>query len=161
MGKLQREDFWRFPNFLGGSRGSRPLALLAVLGRVLADAILERGLKAAHLDWLDYQTDKQIQNENHMRKILELFCGSSAGRDRARMKQKARRREPIVGQEAVSARRRKRHAVHNQWSQPRQVRLDPADCLSVKGVTTPKQRFDRAVGPVVARFSGGPAAPRT
>jgi len=89
------------------------------------------------------------------------------------VKQKARRRAPTGGQEAVSARRRKRHAVRNQWSQPRhgsalayarlgslesraplarRLWLNPADCLSVKGVTTPKQRFDRAVGPVVARF---------
>ena len=72
--------------------------------------------------------------------------------DHCRINTILRRREPIVGQEAVSARRRKRRAVRNQWSQPRHGRLNQADCLSVKGVTTPKQRFDRAVGPVVARF---------
>ena len=60
--------------------------------------------------------------------------------------QAARRREPTVGQEAVSTRSRKRHPVRNQWFTPRQGRLKTACCLSEKGVATAKQRFDRAVG---------------
>ena len=67
--------------------------------------------------------------------------------------QAARRREPTVGQEAVSTRSRKRHPVRNQWFTPRQGRLKTACCLSEKGVATAKQRFDRAVGTAGAPLS--------
>ena len=60
--------------------------------------------------------------------------------------QAARRREPTVGQEAVSTRSRKRRPVRSQWSPSRQGRLKTAYCLSARGVATAKQRFDRAVG---------------
>ena len=67
--------------------------------------------------------------------------------------QAARRREPTVGQEAVSTRSRKRRPVRSQWSPPRQGRLKTACCLSARGVATAKQRFDRAVGTAGAPFS--------
>ena len=67
--------------------------------------------------------------------------------------QAAQRREPTVGQEAVSTRSRKRHPVRNQWFTPRQGRLKTACCLSEKGVATAKQRFDRAVGTAGAPLS--------
>ena len=67
--------------------------------------------------------------------------------------QAARRREPTVGQEAVSTRSRKRRSVRSQWSPPRQGRLKTACCLSARGVATAKQRFDRAVGTTGAPFS--------
>ena len=67
--------------------------------------------------------------------------------------QAARRREPTVGQEAVSTRSRKRRLVRSQWSPSRQGRLKTACCLSAKGVATAKQRFDRAVGTAGTPFS--------
>ena len=67
--------------------------------------------------------------------------------------QTARRREPTVGQEAVSTRSSKRRPVRSQWSPPRQGRLKTACCLSARGVATAKQRFDRAVGTAGAPFS--------
>ena len=67
--------------------------------------------------------------------------------------QAARRREPTVGQEAVSTRSRKRRSVRSQWFLPRHGRLKTACCLSVRGVATAKQRFDRAVGTAGAPFS--------
>ena len=62
----------------------------------------------------------------------------------------ARRREPAVGQEAVSSRSRMRRPVRSQWLTPRHGRLKTVCCLSAKGVAKTKQRFDRAVGPAVA-----------
>jgi hypothetical protein len=62
----------------------------------------------------------------------------------------ARRREPTVGQEAVSSRSRMRRPVRSQWLMQRHGRLNTACCLSAKGVAKTKQRFDRAVGPAVA-----------
>ena len=62
----------------------------------------------------------------------------------------ARRREPTVGQEAVSSRSRMRRLVRSQWLTPRHGRLNTACCLSAKGVATTKQRLDRAAGPAVA-----------
>ena len=62
----------------------------------------------------------------------------------------ARRREPAVGQEAVSSRSRMRRPVRSQWLTQRHDRLNTACCLSAKGVAKTKQRFDRAVGPAVA-----------
>ena len=62
----------------------------------------------------------------------------------------ARRREPAVGQEAVSSRSRMRRPVRSQWLTQRHDRLNTACCLSAKGVAKTKQRFDRAVGPAAA-----------
>ena len=61
-----------------------------------------------------------------------------------------RRREPTVGQEAVSSRSRRRRLARSQRSLPRHGRLNTALCLSAEGVATTKQRFDRAVGPAAA-----------
>ena len=44
----------------------------------------------------------------------------------------ARRREPTVGQEAVSSRSRMRRLVRSQWFTPRHGRLNAACCLSLK-----------------------------
>ena len=62
----------------------------------------------------------------------------------------ARRREPTVGQEAVSPRSRMRRLVRNQRFLPRHGRLNAALCLRAEGVATTKQRLDRAVGPEAA-----------
>ena len=62
----------------------------------------------------------------------------------------ARRREPAVGQEAVSSRSRMRRPVRSKWLTQRHGRLNTACCLIAKGVAKTKQRFDRAVGPAVA-----------
>ena len=62
----------------------------------------------------------------------------------------ARRREPTVGQEAVSSRSRTRRIVRSRWLPQRHGRLNTAHCLRAKGVATTKQRVDRAVGPTAA-----------
>ena len=83
----------------------------------------------------------------------------------------ARRREPAVGQEAVSSRSRMSRPVRSQLlpqrhgspslslrvgsctartTDKRRLWLNTACCLSAKGVAKTKQRFDRAVGPAVA-----------
>ena len=94
----------------------------------------------------------------------------------------ARRREPTVGQEAVSPRSRMRRLVRSQWlaqrhgsalaslgvfaslwvANPRKGRLwlNTACCLSVEGVATTKQRLDRAVGPAAAPCAQIPPRPQ-
>ena len=94
----------------------------------------------------------------------------------------ARRREPTVGQEAVSSRSRRRRLVRNQRSLPRhgsalaslgllaslwvasplarRLWLKTALCLSAEGVATTKQRFDRAVGLEAARCAQMRPLPR-
>ena len=72
----------------------------------------------------------------------------------------ARRREPTVGQEAVSPRSRMRRPVRSQWLTPRHGRLNTACCLSVEGVATTKQRLDRAVGPAAAPCAQIPPRPQ-
>ena len=89
-----------------------------------------------------------------------------------RLAKAARRREPAVGQEAVSSRSRMRRPVRSQWltqrhgsalaslgllaslrvASPlaRRLWLNTACCRSAKGVAKTKQRLDRAVGPAVA-----------
>ena len=72
----------------------------------------------------------------------------------------ARRREPTVGQEAVSPRSRMRRLVRSQWLTQRHGRLNTACCLSVEGVATTKQRLDRAVGPAAAPCAQIPPRPQ-
>ena len=72
----------------------------------------------------------------------------------------ARRREPTVGQEAVSSRSRMRRLVRSQWFTPRHGRLNTACCLSAEGVATTKQRLDRAVGPAAAPCAQIPPLPQ-
>ena len=72
----------------------------------------------------------------------------------------ARRREPTVGQEAVSPRSRMRRLVRSQWFTPRHGRLNTACCLSAEGVATTKQRLDRAVGPAAAPCAQIPPRPQ-
>ena len=94
----------------------------------------------------------------------------------------ARRREPTVGQEAVSPRSRMRRLVRSQWFTPRhgsalaslgllaslrvasplarRLWLNTACCLSVEGVATTKQRLDRAVGPAAAPCAQVPPRPQ-
>ena len=72
----------------------------------------------------------------------------------------ARRREPTVGQEAVSPRSRMRRLVRSQWLTPRHGRLNTACCLSAEGVATTKQRLDRAVGPAAAPCAQIPPRPQ-
>ena len=72
----------------------------------------------------------------------------------------ARRREPTVGQEAVSSRSRMRRLVRSQWFTPRHGRLNAACCLSAEGVATTKQRLDRAVGPAAAPCAQIPPQPQ-
>ena len=88
--------------------------------------------------------------------IESMECATTRERRKAlprfdeRLAKAARRREPAVGQEAVSSRSRMRRPVRSQWLTQRHDRLNTACCLSAKGVAKTKQRFDRAVGPAVA-----------
>ena len=72
----------------------------------------------------------------------------------------ARRREPTVGQEAVSPRSRMRRLVRSQWLTQRHGRLNTACCLSLAGVAPTKHRLDRADGPAGTPCAQMPPRPQ-
>ena len=82
----------------------------AVLGRVLADAVLERGLTAAHLDWLD-NLDRLV---DWLRQSGGGVAAAKRGARFERANPSDREGEPPGAREAVLARRRKRGLVRNQ-----------------------------------------------